>query len=165
MSDDYTRYLCELYFNEFPNHNDIKKVVIDVLGDSMPMYNEIDIMELSGEKIGFKLYIRLPQTSSTLLREKLNSINVIFDDIFHRDLRHYHLEIDHNGTEHVGIAIELEDDSWDLYYEEGSLEEKLRQSDEYPVVEGYGFLLGKMEASEIKQAPEIFKKIVVSISG
>ncbi|MFF0830528.1 hypothetical protein ACFYU8_26655 [Brevibacillus sp. NPDC003359] len=62
----------------------------------------------------------------------------------------------------MGIAIELEDDSWDLYYEEGSLRDQLKQSDVYPHVAGYGFLLGKIESSKIEQAPDIFKEIVLT---
>jgi hypothetical protein len=158
----YIRYGCDLLFEDHPNYNDIKKIVIDVTGNDRKLFNESSIFRK--EEIGIKLKLKLTPSSVAQLREKLSIINVRFDEVFYRDLRHYHLEIDQNGTEHVGIAIELEDDSWDLYYEEGSLEEKLRQSDEYPGVEGYGFLLGKIKASEIKQAPEIFKKIVLMIS-
>ncbi|WP_409175506.1 hypothetical protein [Brevibacillus fortis] len=158
----YIRYGCDLLFENHPNYNDIKKIVIDVTGSDRKLFNESSIFRK--EEIGIKLQLKLTPSSVTQLREKLSDINVMFDEVFYRDLRHYHIEIDHNGAEHEGIAIELEDESWNLYYEGGCLIEILEKSDIYPFLEERGFLIGKIDSSAIDHIDEIFKEIIDNLS-
>ncbi|TGU77185.1 hypothetical protein EN829_064275 [Mesorhizobium sp. M00.F.Ca.ET.186.01.1.1] len=82
-------------------------MVLDVTGSDKTVFNEASI--LHKEEIGIKLQVKLLPPSIAQLREKLSLIDVHFDDVFYRDWRHYHMEAEHNGVEHEGIAVELED--------------------------------------------------------
>ncbi|MGM0711473.1 hypothetical protein [Brevibacillus parabrevis] len=82
-------------------------MVLDVTGSDKTVFNEASIFHK--EEIGIKLQVKLLPSSIAQLREKLSLIDVHFDDVFYRDWRHYHMEAEHKGVEHEGIAVELED--------------------------------------------------------
>lgn len=158
------RYKCELLFEDYPNYKDIQKAIIDLLGEekSGGSYNQASIW--NQKEIGITIQVKLNQSLFVSLQKCLDRINVKFEDIFKRDLRHYHLEVNYNDEDHEGIAVELEDQFWELYYEAGPLAVKLKQSDEHLFNDEHGFFIEKIPQTAINQAQDIFEKFVVEKS-
>lgn len=87
---DQMRYKSELLFKDYPNYMEISKIVEESGG----LYNQAIIM--GEEEIGIILQLKLNQPGLEKLKKSLESINVDFDDVFYKDLRHYHLEVNYN---------------------------------------------------------------------
>lgn len=151
---DQMRYKSELLFKDYPNYMEISKIVEESGG----LYNQAIIM--GEEEIGIILQLKLNQPGLEKLKKSLESINVDFDDVFYKDLRHYHLEVNYNGEDHEGIAIELEDHNWELYYVNGPLFEKFSPIDQHIYYKEHGFYITKV--SDTRQAHQLLKEFIVT---
>lgn len=116
-----------------------------------------------------------------VLRNQVNNLGVDFNSVFKRDWRHFHItlykEIIENNEvslvcEDEGTAREKEDDSWDVYYDYGSLQGYLGKNMQYVIfnlpnseITGLEDIEGRFKKWVDEQKEKITKKYRINFPG
>lgn len=151
------------YYFDKNNLIDLKiiKIIYNIVG--VPDNELINVEEEFSDK-GIKIYrLKLTGDDIMTLEKELRGIGVDFNSKFRRDWRHFHITFFKENinddmsveVEDEGTAYEKEDDSWDVYYVEGSLQNYLGATREYFI-----FNVSNNEIGSLGDIKERFKKWV-----
>jgi hypothetical protein len=101
---------------------EIEKMLYNMFGnpDENSFFTFLDVFTISDEVNirGYQIIISEEQLED--LKNKLNKLNVNFDDMFTIVKEHFHPYCIINEEHHEGIAYK-DDELWNVYYTEGSL--------------------------------------------
>jgi hypothetical protein len=157
-NEKYIGFRCELRFNN-PDFHKIKNLLISILGEPQAcgLLHPFMLVGLDREQDGEGYQIELTPGNLEILHKKCVEMNISFEEVFERDWQHYHIQCSIGDDEHEGIAYEHED-YWDIYYEDGSL-------DELPGLRENDFYIEKINKKDIKKSVSkeidlVFKKWV-----
>lgn len=143
----------------------VLELLIDILGQpDNDFINACKIINLDSKESNIVGYqVHLTEEIIKVIKNRLGELGVNIGEKFIRDYGHFHItiykeDVESNillETEDEGIAYEKEDNSWDVYYIEGSLEEYLRVDGEYFI-----FNISNDEINSLEDIKERFKKWV-----
>lgn len=115
-------FRCVLNENSQRDRN-ILSILVNLLGEpeeSGRLHPFIVLDSGNTKRKGYQ--VRIAKEQLVLLQEQMNRLDIPFFDVFERDWRHFHPYCYIGEDYHSGTAEEREDDSWDLYYEDGTLD-------------------------------------------
>jgi hypothetical protein len=157
-NEKFIHYRCELRFED-SDFLVIKNLLIRILGKpkSSILHQFIVVNMENGEEAGEGFQLALTTEKLAELQNQCKALNISFEEVFERDWQHYHIQCSIGDDEHEGIAYEHED-YWDIYYEDGSL-------DELPGLRENDFYIEKINKKDIKKSVSkeidlVFKKWV-----
>lgn len=165
MSNYLKFFICRLDKNNLIDSK-IMGIITRILGEEPSEGTEAryQILEALDNSNTVIYRIELTDEDISMLYIQINEIGVNFNEKFERDYRHFHInlykEIIENDdvslvVEDEGTAREKEDDSWDVYYDEGSLQKYLGTNREHLI-----FNVLNSEIKNLKDIEEMFKKWV-----
>ena len=152
--------------------SEILQILIEILGnpvipgtlgipDNPVNYHFMHLYTEPDEKL-VTYQVRLTDNNFLILKKRLNKLGVIFDKEFREDYVHFHIPIyADDGTDiGEGIAYGKKDDSWDVYYIEGELEEYLGVKTGEDYQEYFVFNVPNNEINTLEDIEHKFKKWV-----
>jgi len=175
-------FLCRLDISNLID-SEIMRIITRMLGEepSEEIDGRFGILGALDNSNTVVYRIELTDEDILMLYNQIDEIGVDFDEKFERDYRHFHItlykEINKNNDvsledEDEGTAREKEDDSWDVYYDEGSLQKYLKTNQEYLIFNVPNNEIGSLEDIEKRfkkwvdeQKEMITKKYLINFPG